>query len=695
MRWTSRIVGVGACAAAVCAWAGCGGGSESSGSGTTTTGGAGGTTPTTTGGAGATSSGGTGGAGGAGGCAPQPITTVACADLAGVPGVWSAYAEDGAATTITQPDGGPNGTFVQADTQAAFAFHLRFEPQDAIDASVATALQLAVRAENTSAFGWQINSPVVVLEDTSGAQRTWTPGGILLPTDGLAWKLIEAPLAGGDGWTVSGAAIDMAHVAAIEIRTDTWDAGFTLAVDALSFKKAGEVCEVTCPAQCSGRGACDPLSLGCACDIGAVGPDCGACAEGFEEKQGACSLIVDGAYSEWPNPVSKANSDPWIAVHHDAIATLKPRLLVLHFPNTSDPATSTIVEQVVDGFADGSRFHAYADGGAGATAQLQYQIDKVVDLRDGVDGRPPAPAGYPYQNSTLLPRKNAGGGMVVDYAAFFGPAFAALYGYPNPDAPGEFLDLCALVDRGLVHEVWMVGSGDVPDAAAAEVLENKPRYTASGTKIPGSSERCAGNGCFDLDVPYCGRSVRIGFVNYTRGPGCYMHSQGHGLESAATHAVIPGLSEWFLPFAALDLDTKYGLPFSSLYGLSCGGPECAAYPSPSKALFTTAQKTITVEPYDGVCGNVHFPPNGKSHYDYVGDDPVLSSCAAFGESGIACGVDATATVTQATWSAYEAKHGDCGGGFLTWWYQSMPAFGAQKAFADGRKMKSVWPYLFY
>jgi hypothetical protein len=30
-----------------------------------------------------------------------------------------------------------------------------------------------------------------------------------------------------------------AHVTAIEIRTDTWDAGFVLSVDALSFKKQG------------------------------------------------------------------------------------------------------------------------------------------------------------------------------------------------------------------------------------------------------------------------------------------------------------------------------------------------------------------------------------------------------------------------------------------------------------------------
>ena len=37
-------------------------------------------------------------------------------------------------------------------------------------------------------------------------------------------------------------------VAAIEIRTDTWDTGFVLSVDALSFRKEAEVCAVSCPA---------------------------------------------------------------------------------------------------------------------------------------------------------------------------------------------------------------------------------------------------------------------------------------------------------------------------------------------------------------------------------------------------------------------------------------------------------------
>lgn len=665
---------------------------------TSTTGGTGGTAGSggTAGTAGQGASGGaagSGGSGGAGGCAPIPIETTPCGDLTDLPGAWSAYAEGSAPTTITQPDGGVHGPIVQADTQAAFAFHLRFEPQALIDATGAEVLQLAVRAANPSPIGWQGNTPVLVLEDASGAQKVYTPGSVLLPVDGITWELVSAPLAGGEGWTASGADIDMSKIAAVEIRTDTWDAGFVLSVDALSFRKKEEVCEVSCPSDCSGRGACDPVSLGCSCEVGATGPDCGGCAEGFAEKNGQCALVNDGVYAEWPNPVSAANSDPWLAVHHDEITHLRPKLLIVHFANPSDPQTSTIVQDVIAGFEDGSRYHAYQD--PTATPQLSYQIDKVVDLRDGVDGRPPAPPGYPYENSTLFPRVDTPSGLVLDYGAFFSQAFADLYKYPDPDSPGKYLDLCSLVDRGLIHEVWMVASGDVPDAPAAEVLESKQRYNAAGTKIAGAFERCAGNGCFDASVPVCSRSVRIGFVNYNRGPGCYMHSQGHGIESAAGHAVMPGFTEWFEPFAAFDLDRRYGLPFSSLYALGCPSPPCVSYPSPEKAVFTNGAMTFEVEPFDGVCGNVHFPPNGASHYDYAADAQVMSSCAAFGENGVACGVDETALVTKDLWAAYEALHGDCGGGFLTYWYQSMPAFGANKTNAVGRKMKSVWPYLFY
>jgi hypothetical protein len=121
----------------------------------------------------------------------------------------------------------------------------------------------------------------------------------------------------------------------------------------------------------------------------------------------------------------------------------------------------------------------------------------------------------------------------LDYAALFSDDFAKYYGFLDPNAPGHYLNLCQLVVSGKIHELWLVGSGDVPDANAAEVLESKQRYDAARNPLPGVFEKCAGNGCFDDDVPHCARSLRIGFVNYDRGPGCYLHSQGHALEATA------------------------------------------------------------------------------------------------------------------------------------------------------------------
>lgn len=628
-------------------------------------------------------------------CAPAPVQTIACTDFTDAPlGAWSYEAQDGAATTLSQTPGGVSGTLLSVDTQAAFGFDVRYTAPAPISAPANGVLQLAVRASNTNQSGWQINSPVVTIEDVNGARGTYTPASQLFPTDGVTWDVVEVPLAGGPGWTVSGAAVDFSHVHAVEVATDTWGAGFHLDLDAIEFEAPGAICQATCPNGCSGRGTCNSATLQCSCPIGALGADCGTCGDGFVDQGGTCVLAADGAYTTWPNPVSHTNGDAWLTVHHDDVTVMQPKLMVLHFVNSVDPTKTTTIDDVVAGFADGSRHHAYSDNTA--QPQLQYQVVKTVDLRDGVDGRPPAPAGWAFQNSTLYPRKGAPGSLLFDYAALYSPTFAAYYGFPDPANPGGFLPLCSLIEQGLVNEVWVVGSGDVAgDAAAFEVVESKQRYDESGNKIPGSFEPCAGNGCFTPDVPVCARSNRIGWVNYNRGPGCYMHSQGHCLEGTATHHVIPAFSEWFLPFASLDLDTRYGMPFSSLYGIGCSSPPCVSYPTETGISITANGVTTARDPYDAVCGNVHFPPDGRQDYDYADTQTVLSSCESFGLNQIACGVDQTAPVQSSLWASYEALHGDCGGGFLTWWYQSMPAHQSGQQFADGRPMQPVWPFLFY
>jgi hypothetical protein len=449
-----------------------------------------------------------------------------------------------------------------------------------------------------------------------------------------------------------------------------------------------------CPTHCSGHGFCDEGSGGvCLCDLGFLGGACESCAEGFAaDAAGNCKLINDGDFSYWPNPVSHVSSDPWMAVHHDQVSRVQPNLLVLLYANPGTYQDETaLVNKIISGLAEGSRSRGYAD--ASAQPQLQYQ-PTFVDLRDGVGGRPQPPAGFPYQNSTLYPRKPAGApGWGFDYAQLFSSAYAKNLGHPDPAHPGQYRDLCSLVNDGTVHEVWFVGSGDVPDANAAEVLGMMPNYTDAGTKIPGSVNRCAGNGCFDPEVPYCGRSLRIGFVNYNRGPGCYLHSNGHGIEFGVKDSVH-SIQDWFLAFAGFDLDGRYGLPFNNLYQLTCGSSSCLQFPSPTHAAFTYGSTRIDVDPFDAVCGNVHFPPNGTSNYDYFDPVPVLSSCVGFGRHGAAGGADALAIVDPSLWAA-NAAYGDCGGEYLVWWYQNMPGYHSGQTYSDGKIMKSVWPALFY
>lgn len=396
--------------------------------------------------------------------------------------------------------------------------------------------------------------------------------------------------------------------------------------------------------------------------------------------------------TEWPNELSRANSDPWLVAHHAEIQRVRPQLLVLNFANPSTPSgVSALLDKIVAGFAEGSKPQGFKT--PAAQPQLSYQLAKpVIDLRDGVEGRPPAPAGFAYDNSTLYPRRPASeaGYYRLDYATFFEPDFAVHYGYEDPAQPGRYLTLCELVERGLINELWLVASDDkASDVSHSEVLEAKPRYGSDGQPIPGAVERCAGNGCFDADVPFCGRSLRIGWVNYNRGPGCYLHSHGHGMEWTSNSAALPGFTRWFAPFANMDLDARWGLPFKYFYAVDCATKPCISYPQSDVLSVTYAGATNTRTGYDANCGNVHFPPNGVDHYDYNATRLVASSCESFGRAN-----PETKLINASTWSQFTA-FGDCGGEFLIWWYQNMPSYGTGQSFADGAPMLAAWPYLFY
>ncbi len=230
------------------------------------------------------------------------------------------------------------------------------------------------------------------------------------------------------------------------------------------------------------------------------------------------------------------------------------------------------------------------------------------------------------------------------------------------------------------------------------MLEAKPKYTKAGNRIPDAVERCAaGWACFDTGVPWCGRSVRIGWVNYNRGPGCYLESMSHGLEGAMDHEVAPAMTEWFMPFAGFDLDRRYTLPFANFYGLECrsSDSDCVRHPTTTRMEASYLGTWYTVDPFDPFCGSAVFPPNARGVYDQSNPAEVLTSCLGYGRHAGPGGADQTALVSRANWAGYETLASDCTGAFLVWWWQNMPAHGSGQTFADGRWMKSVWPFLYY
>jgi hypothetical protein len=627
---------------------------------------------------------------------------------------WTTGSSDGAATTLSVlASGAVRGSqALRAVTNSGFDFWVRYNAPAPINASAANELRVAVRGNNTTPIGWQENGPILVVEDTAGARIQFQPRRQLLSIDGLSWNVASVPITGAPNWITSGGPVNWSSIRAVEIHADTWDFGFTLDVDAVSFERTGTTCE--CATACGAHGVCNQDHLYCDCNLGWGGTaSCSACAAGFSLQGGACVLQNDGVSTVWPNQFSKAASDPWLAVHHDEIQTVKPNVLVVDFVNVSNPTQDqALINQLFAAYREASRMQGFKN--PSQASQLQYQLAKFVDLRDGVGGRPPPPPGYPYQNSTLYPTSAALGGRepgaLVDYAAFYGQTFAALYGYPDPAQPGRFLTLCELADRGIVHELWVVGSGDVPDAGMAEVLESKQRYSTFGSKLAGTFNRCAGNGCFRAEVPVCGRSLRIGLVNYNRGPGCYLESLGHGMESAMGQDIFPPVQKWFVPFAGFDLDTRWNLPFTSLYAVDCATPgSCLTYPSTTSIRIDFFGSIFTRNPWDAICGNVHLAPNAHAQYDLCGgafnpdgscnlaqSSVVSTSCTGYGRHGGAGGADLKQNVSSSAWmTPYGALAGDCQGAFLVWWHQNMPMFGSGQTFASGEKMKSVWPYLYY
>ena len=67
-----------------------------------------------------------------------------------------------------------------------------------------------------------------------------------------------------------------------------------------------------------------------------LGPSLGLA---FENTAGPGSDPDD--LTVWPNRVSRANSDPWLAEHHDSIRRMNPRVMLIN------SATSVLISRLI------------------------------------------------------------------------------------------------------------------------------------------------------------------------------------------------------------------------------------------------------------------------------------------------------------------------------------------------------------
>jgi hypothetical protein len=384
-------------------------------------------------------------------------------------------------------------------------------------------------------------------------------------------------------------------------------------------------------------------------------------------------------YDYWPNPVSQSNSDPWLVRNHDQIRVMRPRVLVLVFMNDwHDEVAKT--EQLIESLRQSSRYHGYSNDEA--QPFLEYEVVKYVDLRDLPD------ISTPDGNSTSYPRvTDWTDGNNFAYEQLYTEEFAEYFGFEDPDSPGTYLLLEQLVERGFINEVWFFAYHR-DYGAPYETIENKQYYDQNLYKIP-SAYGGAGNGHY-ADLPWTGRSLRFTFINGLRGIGCAMENFGHALEGMAHWNFAPYWREHFYEYAGFDLDTRWGLPFSSLY--SCDQID---YPAPDHLDWSWSDQQGTVIDYYAVGGNVHFMPSGKQHYDLDNTQQVYSSIEHYRLFDGPGGEDQRDLWNRNRFMPYEALAPDCMGPWLVYWRMNMPGLDNGAIDMNGDPMKNWWVFLFY
>jgi len=373
--------------------------------------------------------------------------------------------------------------------------------------------------------------------------------------------------------------------------------------------------------------------------------------------------------SEWPNNVSKANSDEWIVEHHQKLRVMKPRLLVINFAKKMPRSeVRKATEQLIKALEESSKWHGYAEN---SPAFLRYEVWRYVDCND-----------CPVKASNQW----------LDYDKLYTQAYAKYWGMKDADNSERYLTLSELVDEGYVHELWMFFDPN-DKIGMFESIEWKPVYDEQFKRKEGEY-RMAGNGG-DPDVRWTGRSLRFTCLNKDRGIGCGMENLAHAIEGTSNSGCIPYFTKYFREYAMLNLRERYGVPFDSLYETKMEQQQIRYLNrSTAEVMFQGARYVITNYVVAG--GNVHFPPNARQHYDMRNITPVMSTIENWRMGNGAGGADKAEPWTSSRIPrSYHTIAPDCMGAWIIYWRQNMPGLDNRARDDEGKPMLNWWPFLFY
>jgi hypothetical protein len=420
-----------------------------------------------------------------------------------------------------------------------------------------------------------------------------------------------------------------------------------------------------------------PVSQDAAAAADAAARDAAPASDASVEAGTAGALV-------WPNAESRTNSDPWLVTHHDGIARLEPRVLVIDLEATAEARAMTLVDHHIKALSEASSFHKYKD--PSAQPALVYQLVKVVHAPKGAER--------------------------IDYGSWNTQAFAdANLQIKDPaDPSGPNLTLCKLFERGLINEVWCMASSD---PKCGETQEAKQVYDASGQRIANRFAN-ASNGD-NITSLGCKVTARITDFNSGRGAGCHQHAMGHAWERYMDSSAVPQLAKQAKRFLNWDLNTRAGAPFSSFYS-ACNSngaqlTDCIVWESMTRARSgASAARAFDIADMSAGCGNAHFYANTTGTYSYDANTPdpeVLASCENYGLHNGPGGKDLTTSYTNAMTDRYYGRSArdcpaqqpacddDCGGHGSTYLYQNFPGPGTKATNDDGTPMHNWWVYLFY